>query len=103
VSTRGSAAALEEEELRQLRDQADRTTAEAARTLAELTARFAAAREPGALARRLAVRTRDVAARTLGEVPGKFAGQRGARRAALVAIPVLAVAAAVIVAYRRAG
>src|SRR6516164_4180999 len=73
----------------------------AARTLAELTARLAAAREPGAVARRLAARTRDVAARTLGEVPGKLAGQRGARGTALVAIPVLAVAAAVIVAYRR--
>ena len=102
MSTRDSAAALEEEaELRELRDRADRTTAEAARTLAELTARLAAAREPGAVARRLAARTRDVAARTLGEVPGKFAGQHGARRTALVAIPVLAVAAAVIVAYRR--
>ena len=102
MSTSRSADAVEEEaELRELRDRADRTTAEAARTLAELTARLAAAREPGAVARRLAGRTRDVAARTLGEVPGKLAGQRGARRTALVAIPVLAVAAAVIVAYRR--
>ena len=102
MSTRNSVAALEEQtELRELRDRADRTTAEAARTLAELTARLAAARDPGAIARRLTARTRDVAARALREVPGKLADQRGARRTALAAIPVLAVAAATIVAYRR--
>jgi hypothetical protein len=67
----------------------------------QLAIRLAAAREPGAVARRLAVRTLDVTARALGEVPGKLAGQRGARRPALAAIPVLSVAAPVIVAYRR--
>ena len=42
MSTRDSAAALEEEaELRELRDRADRTTAEAARTLAELGGQLA--------------------------------------------------------------
>ena len=102
MSTRDSATALEEEaDLRELRDRADRTTAEAARTLAELTARLAVARDPGAMARRLTARTRDVANRALREVPGKFASQSSARRAALAAIPVLAVAAATIVAYRR--
>lgn len=102
MSTRDSAVALEEEaELRELRDRADRTTAEAARTLAELTARLAAARYPGAMARRLTARTRDVASRALREVPGKLASQPNARRAALAAIPVLAVTAAMIVAYRR--
>jgi len=102
VSTRNSAVALEEDtELRELRDRADRTTAEAARTLAELTARLAAARDPGAMARRLTARTRDVATRAFREGPGRLADQRGARRTALAAIPVLAVAAAVIVAYRR--
>ena len=101
MSTRDSAAALEEEaELRELRDRADRTTAEAARTLAVLTARLAAARDPGAMARRLTARTRDVATRALREVPGKLASQPN-RRAALAAIPVLAVTAAMIVAYRR--
>jgi hypothetical protein len=95
-------AALEEQtELRELRDRADRTTAEAARTLAELTARVAAARDPGTMARRLTARAKDVATRALGEVPGKFASQPGAKRTALAAIPVLAVAAAMIVAYRR--
>ena len=102
MSTRDSAVALEEEaELRELRDRADRTTAEAVRTLAELTARLAAARDPSAMARRLTVRTRDVATRALREGPGKLASQPNARRAALVAIPVLAVTAAMIVAYRR--
>ena len=102
MSTRDSAAALEEEaELRELRDRADRTTAEAARTLAELTARLAAARDPGAVARRLTARTRDVATRALRELPAKLASQPYARRAALAAIPVLAVTGAMIVAYRR--
>jgi hypothetical protein len=102
VSTRDSATALEEEaELRELRDRADRTTAEAARTLATLTARLAAARDPGAVARQLTARTRDVATRALREVPGKLASQPNARLAALAAIPVLAVTAAMIVAYRR--
>ena len=105
MSTRDSATALEEleeeAELRELRDRADRTTAEAARTLAELTARLAAARDPGAIARRLTARTRDVAGRALREGPGKLTSQPNARRAALAAIPVLAVTAAMIVAYRR--
>ena len=102
MSTRNSAAALEEDtEIRELRDRADRTTADAAQTLAELTARVAAARDPGAIARRLTARGRDAAARAFREVPGKFASQPGAKRTALAAIPVLAVAAAMIVAYRR--
>jgi hypothetical protein len=102
VSTRNSAPAQEEQtELRELRDRADRTTAEAARTLAELTTRVAVARDPAAMARRLTARGRDAAARAFREVRGKLAEQRGAKRTALAAIPVLAVAAAMIVAYRR--
>ena len=97
-----TAAEVEEQaELTELRDQADGTAAEAARTLAELGARLADAADPGAMARRLAAAGRGAAARALREVPGKIAGQRGPRRTALAAIPVLAVAAAVFLAYRR--
>lgn len=101
-----SAATVEEQaELRELRDQADRTTAEAARTLAELAARLASAREPGVMARRLAAGARGAAVRSFRGVPGKIAGQRGAGRTALAAVPVLAVTVlatgAVFLAYRR--
>lgn len=102
MSARHTAAAVEEQaKLRELRDRADQTTAEAARTLAELAARLADARDPGAVARRLAATARGAAVRTLRKVPGKIAGQRGARRIALAAVPALAAAAAVFLAYRR--
>jgi hypothetical protein len=103
VSVRHPTAAEFEEQaqLEELRGQADRTAAEAARTLAELGARLAAAAQPGAMARHLAAIGRDAAKRALGEVPGGIAGQRGARRATLAAIPALAIAAAVLLAYRR--
>ncbi len=96
------AATVEEQAgLQELRDRADRTTAEAARTLTELTGRLAQARQPGAMARRLTADARTAAARTLREGPGKLAGQRGARRAALGAIPVLALVVAVALARQR--
>lgn len=91
----------EQAELRMLRDQADETAAEAARTLAELAARLVGAAHPGPMARRLTAVGRGAAVSALREVPGKIAGQSGARRAAVAAIPVLAVAAAAFLAYRR--
>lgn len=98
----GTAASVEEQaELQELRDRADRTTAEAARTIAELTGRLAQARQPGVLARRLTTNARNGAAHVLRGGPGKLAGQRGARRAALAAIPVLALVAAVALARRQ--
>ncbi len=103
MSVRRHGAALEEQaELHQLRDQADQTAAEAARTLEELTGRLAAMGHPGAMARRLAADARAAAARTLRELPRKIASQRGAWGPALAAIPVLAVAVAVAVARQRA-
>lgn len=97
-----TAAEFEERaQVKQLRDQADQTAAEAARTLAELGARLADAARPRAMARRLAAVGRDAVARSLREVASGVTGQRGARRPALVAIPVLAVAVAVFLGYRR--
>lgn len=97
-----SVATVEEQaELTMLRDEADETAAEAARTLAELAARLADAAHPGTMARRLAAIGRGAATRTLREAPGKIAGERGARRAVLAVIPPLVVAVAVFLAYRR--
>lgn len=97
-----TAADVEEQaELRELRDQADQTAAEAARTLGELSARLADTVAPGAVAGRIAAGARGAAVRSLRRVPGKIAGQRGAKRTVLAAVPVLAVAAAVFLAYRR--
>ena len=97
-----TAAEFEEQaELKELREQADQTAAEAAQTLAELGARLTDAAQPGAMARRLAAAGRGAAVRALRQFPGEIARQRGARRTALAAIPVLAVAAAVLLAYRR--
>jgi hypothetical protein len=103
VSVRHPTAAEFEEQaqLKELRDQADQTAAEAAQTLAELGTRLTDAARPGGLARRLAAVGRSAGTRALREVPAGIAGQRGARRAALAAIPVFAVAAAVLLAYRR--
>jgi hypothetical protein len=97
--SRGAASIEEQAELTSLRDAADRSTAEVARTLAELTERLAANR-PKAVAKRLAANARVTALRAVREGPGKIAGQRGARRLALAAIPVL-VLAAVAVAIAR--
>jgi hypothetical protein len=94
MSIRTAAAREEEAELNELRDQADRATAELAQTLTELTRRITVVRRPGAAARRLTADARVTALRALRERPGSFVGQRGAWRPALAAIPVFAVAAA---------
>jgi hypothetical protein len=95
-----AAAAEEQAELTMLRGQADETAADAARTLAELAGRLADTARPGVMARRLAVASRGAVTSSLRLLPGKIAGQR-ATRAVLAAIPALAVAAAVFLAYRR--
>lgn len=121
---RTAAVKEEEAQLNHLRDQAERTAAEAARTLEELTGRLAAVGRPGEAARRLASDARATALRAVrqgtGTNPllfvlrrkeqkngqrqkeeGSIAGQRGAKRLTLAAIPVLAVAAALVYAAAR--
>lgn len=93
----GAAAREERAELISLRDEADRSVAEVARTLAELTGRVASVRHPGNTARRLAAQVRVTALRAVREGPGQIADQRGAWRLALAAVPVIAVAA--VIAY----
>ncbi len=97
---RTAAVKEEEAQLNDLRDQADRSAAEAARTLAELTGRLAAVGRPGDAARRLAADARVTALRAVRQGPGKIAGQRGAGRLALAAVPVLVVAVALAYAAR---
>jgi len=102
VTARQGATSTEEQAtLEALRAQADKTGEEAAQTLAELAGRLADAGNPRNLARRLAADARRNAARAVRDVPGKLAGQRGATRAALAAVPVLAVVAVIVVARRR--
>jgi hypothetical protein len=102
VTARQGAASTEEQAtLEALRAQADKTGEEAAQTLAELAGRLADAGNPRNLARRLAADARRNAARTVRDVPRKLAGQRGATRAALAAVPVLAAAVVIIVVRRR--
>lgn len=91
---RTAAVKEEEAQLNHLRDQADRTAAEAARTLEELTGRLAAVGRPGEAARRLATDARVTALRAVRR-------QRGAKRLTLAAVPVLAVAAALVYAAAR--
>lgn len=97
---RSAADREEQAQLNTLRDQADRSAAEAAHTLAELTSRLSAG-HPKAVARRLAEDARVTARRAVREGPGMIAGQRGARRLALTAIPVLLIAAALTYAALR--
>lgn len=92
-ATHGAAAHEEQTELGNLRAEADLSAAEVARTLTELTGRLAAG-HPKALARQFAANARQTALRAVREVPGKVAGQRGAKRLALAAVPVLLLAAA---------
>lgn len=98
---RGAASFEEQAELTSLRDEADRSTAEVARTLTELTERIAAASHPKAVARRLAVNARVTALRAVREGRGKLAGHPGARRLALAAVPVLLLAAVAVVVARE--
>jgi hypothetical protein len=99
---RGGAALEERAEVLSLREQADRTAAEAAETLTELAGRFALAVRPGAAGPRLAAAARDAAAATLRRAAWRVADQSAARRAALAAVPALAAAAAVAVLAARA-
>lgn len=103
MSIRTAAAREEEAELNELRDQVDRATAELAQTLAELTRRISVLRRPGGAARRLTADARVTALRALHGGPGSTtAGQRGAWRPALAAIPVAVLTAALgYAAYRR--
>lgn len=92
------AAALEEQaELKSLRDAADRSAADLAQTVAELTGRLATARQPKQAARWLAARARVAVPREFG------AGwaRTGGRSAVLVIVPVLVVVAAGYAATRR--
>jgi hypothetical protein len=98
--TRTAAAREEEAELNQLRDQADRTAADAAQALAELTRRIDVARRPGEAVRRLTADARAAARRAL-RGPGSATVQRGPWRPALAAVPVLALAAALAYAAAR--
>lgn len=92
MSIRTAAAREEEAELKYLRDQADGASAEVAHTLAELARRISVVRQPGAVARRLTADAQVTALRAAREGPGKIAGQRGAKRLALAAIPALSLA-----------
>jgi hypothetical protein len=102
VTARQGAASTEEQAtLEALRAQADKAGEEAAQTLAELAGRLADAGNPRNLARRLAADAGRNAARAVRDVPRKLAGQRGATRAALATVPVLAVVAVIVVVRRR--
>lgn len=93
----------EEAELNALRDQAELSAVEAGRTLAEVSGRLAAAAHPGRMIRRRVADARVAAFRVLRQESGKIAGQQGARRLALAAIPVfVAVACAYAVARGKA-
>jgi hypothetical protein len=123
MSVRNTAADVEEQAtLEALRAQADKTAEEASQTLAELAGRLADASRPRTVARRLVANAQrgavnafgdlpekaqravkdlpEKAGHAVGNLPEKLAGQRGAKRAALVAIPVLAVLVAIAVARR---
>jgi hypothetical protein len=94
VSPIRTAAEREEQaELAMLREQADRTADEVARTVAELSRRAGIVRRPGPTARRMAAEAAATAVRAIRQAPRQVAGQPGVRRAALAAVPVLALAA----------
>jgi hypothetical protein len=111
VSARhGAASAEEQARIEELRAQADKAGEEVARTLTELAERLGDAGNPRNLARNLAAEARQSALRMVRGIPRKAArevsrkltSQRGATRAALAAVPLLAVlGAAVAVARRR--
>jgi hypothetical protein len=97
----GAANAEEQATLAALRAQAEKTGEEAAHTLAELADRLADAGNPRNLARRLAADARRNAVRAARDIPGKLAARRGVTRAALAAVPVLALAVGVAIAVVR--
>jgi hypothetical protein len=90
----------EQAELAMLREQADRTADEVAQTVAELSRRIDVLRRPSETARRMTADARAAAVRALRQAP-QIAGQPGVRRAALAAVPVLALAAFASAARRR--
>ena len=94
----GAAAFEENAELRELRERADQTGREAAQTLAELAGRFADARDPKVVARRATARARAAAVRARRHMP---AYPSAAKRAAVVAVPVIGLLTVTIVARRR--
>ena len=87
----------ERAEVELLRERADRTGREAAQTLAELAARLAAARDPRAIARRLAAQ----ASRRVRAAVTAMPDNRTARRAAVAAVPVLGVLTVAVVARHQ--
>lgn len=104
MSPRRGPAYEEQAELAILRDQADRSAAAAARTLAELNRRLTRASRARAKARGLAAGARVTAARVLREGPGTTDGQRGAAwRAALAVLPVILAAGALVYWRKRHG
>lgn len=101
TARRGAAATEEHAQLEELRDRADRTGQEAARTLAELAGRVAMARDPQAVARRLSERARHQAMRARKRMQAALAEHRVVKQAALAAIPVAGVLTVTVVAVRR--
>lgn len=87
----------ERADLEVLRERADATGREAARTLAELAARLATARDPGAVARRVSAR----ASRRVQAAAKALKDNRAAKRAAVAAVPVLGVLTVAVVAHRQ--
>lgn len=87
----------ERAELEVLRERADQTGREAARTLAELAARIAAARDPRAVTRRVTAR----AGRRVHAAVQAMRDNRAARRAAVAAVPVLGMVTVAVVAHRQ--
>lgn len=92
-----AAEAEERAELEVLRERADQTGREAARTLAELAARIAAAKDPRAVTRRVTAR----ANRRVHAAVQAMRGNRAARRAAVAAVPALGVLTIAVVARRQ--
>lgn len=87
----------ERAELEVLRERADQTGREAARTLAELAARIAAAKDPRAVTRRVTAR----ASRRVHAAVQAMRDNRAARRAAVAAVPVLGMVTVAVVAHRQ--
>jgi hypothetical protein len=95
-------------ELDELRERADQTAREAAQTLGELAERLTDAGDPRVLARRASANARHALGEASGKlraeldgVPGRLRAQSPAVRAALTAVPVIALLAVAAVVYRK--
>ena len=95
-------------ELDELRERADQTAREAAQTLGELAERLTDAGNPRVLARRASANARHALGEASGKlraeldsVPGRLRRQSPAVRAALTAVPVIALLAVAAVVYRQ--